>query len=191
MSVKRTLMKRITLKYLVSIYACNAARVEFADRFPKGASVKVVFDALIPLKLDWANWLIVRLLNHKNRIRYAVYAAEQVVEIFEKKHPDDKRPRKAIEAAKAVSKKNNEVNRDAATDAAAHAAANATHAAAHAAANAAYAAVDAANAARAAYTAAYAADAAYSEDAADAATKEKIIRYGLKLFNAERLKEGG
>ena len=195
-------MKRITSKYLASFSACWEAQTVFAERFPKGASVKVVFDALIPDKLDWANWLIARLLNHKNRIRYAIYVAEQVIEIFEKKYPDDTRPRKAIEATKAVLKKNNKDNRDAA-----HAASYAAHAAAHVS----YAAYAAAHVSYAAYAAAYAAANAAAHAAADAAaaavdaaanascasyaavnaaTKERIIRYGLRLFNAQRLKEG-
>ena len=46
--------------------------------------------------------------------RSTLYAAEQVLEIFEKKYPDDKRPRLAIEAARAVLKKDTKINRDAA-----------------------------------------------------------------------------
>ena len=33
-------------------------------------------------------------------VQYAVFAAEQVIDLFEQKYPDDKRPREAIEAAK-------------------------------------------------------------------------------------------
>ena len=47
----------------------------------------------------WANWLLARLLNRPNQIRYAVYAAKQVLSIYEKKYPTDKRPRAAIQAA--------------------------------------------------------------------------------------------
>ena len=51
-------------------------------------------------KLDWANWLIVRLLSKDNRVKYAIYAAELVLHIFEDKYPEDDRPGKALEAAK-------------------------------------------------------------------------------------------
>ncbi len=51
-------------------------------------------------KLAWANLFIIKFLNKINRVKYAVYAAEQVIDIYEKEHPNDKRPRKAIEAAK-------------------------------------------------------------------------------------------
>ena len=128
-------MKLITLRYLKSISACSEAVEVFKNKYPKGASADAVFKALIPEKLDWANWLIARILDRKNRIRYAIYAAEQVLEIFEKKYPDDKRPRLAIEAARAVVKKDTMINCDAA-----YAAAYATNAAAYATNAAAYAA---------------------------------------------------
>ena len=187
-------MKTITSEYLGTINACQDARTAFAEKFPKGAPVRTVFAALLKgNKLDWANWLVARLLNSKDRIRYAIYAAEQVIEIYEKKYPDDTRPRKAIEAAKAVLKINNKANRDAANaaSAAVYAAAydaNAAYAA-YAAASAAYAAANAANAAYAAYDAANATNAAYAAaNAAYAAKdemKKKIILYGLKLLKVK------
>jgi hypothetical protein len=51
-------------------------------------------------KLNWANWLIVRIMNYMQYVNYAVFAAEQVIDIFEKKYPDDKRTRLAIEDTK-------------------------------------------------------------------------------------------
>jgi len=91
-------------------------------------------------------------------VLFAIYAARLVLDIFEKKYPDDKRPREAIEAAERYAKSPTKKNKDAAcaaADAAAYAAAYAAHAAAHAAA---YAAAYAAHAA--AYAACAAADAA-------------------------------
>ena len=52
-------------------------------------------------RLDWANWVICRVFDKPNKVRYAIFAAEKVIHLFEKKYPDDKRPRKAIKAAKA------------------------------------------------------------------------------------------
>ena len=49
---------------------------------------------------DYSNWLITKMLDKDNLIRYAIFAAEQVLDIYEKKYPGDDRPRKAIEAAK-------------------------------------------------------------------------------------------
>ena len=164
-------MKRITLSQLNKLAACTDGVAWFVEHFKESADSKAVFATLIKAgKLDWANWLIVRLLSHKNQIRYAIYAAEQVLGIYEKQYPDDDRPREAIKAAELVLKRNTKKNRVAANAAA--------KAAANAAANAAYAAADAAYAA--AYTANAAANATDAANAAAyAAMKEKIIRYGL------------
>ena len=51
-------------------------------------------------KYDWANWLIVRIMGYKQYVSYAVYAAEQVINIYETKYYSNDKPRKAIEAAK-------------------------------------------------------------------------------------------
>ena len=51
-------------------------------------------------RFDWANWVIVRVMTYDQYVSYAVYAAEQVIDIYEKEYPNDKRPRKTIEAAK-------------------------------------------------------------------------------------------
>jgi len=105
-------------------------------------------------RLQWANWVIVRLMTKEQCVRYAIFAAEQVIGIFEAKYPDDDRPRKAIEAAKKYLEDPSEENRKSA-----------------AAAYAAYA--DAADAA------AYAAYAA-----AAAKMKECIIRNGLEILRS-------
>ena len=120
--------------------------------------------------LDWVNWLIVRILNRKQKIQYAIFAAEQVIDLFEAEYPDDKRPREALEAARAVSKRDTAKNR-AAADAAAYAAIHAARAArvaayAAEAASAAAAAVYAAS--EAAYAAVYAAYAVYATSAVSA-----------------------
>jgi hypothetical protein len=110
---------------------------------------------------DWIMWLYARRPNpdKKKAVKIAIFAAELVLDKFEKNHTDDKRPRQAIAAAKAVVKKDTPETRAAATAAAA---------AAYAAyAYAAYADADAAYAAYAAADAAYAY--AYADAAADAA----------------------
>ena len=114
--------------------------------------------------------LTVKSLNPDKRlaVTIAIFFAEDVLPIFEKEYPEDKRPRKAIEAAKAwIVNPCRETANAAANaaadaypkDAAAYAAANAAHAAA--AANAATYAAAAANAATYA-TAAAAAHAAHA-----------------------------
>jgi len=115
-------------------------------------------------------------------VALAVYAAELVLHLFEARHPDDNRPRKAIEAAKAYLRGESYASASdaayAAADAAsaAYAASDAAYGAAYAAA---YAASDAAYgaayaAAYAAYAAAYASDA----DAAYAASDAAYAAYG-------------
>ena len=145
-------------------------------------------------KYKWCSWLLSRILPKDEKIKYAIYSARLVIDIFEKKYPNDNRPRKAIEAAELYleGKVTKEQIGDA-VDAAAYAAADAANAA-----NAAYtAAYAAANAANAAYTAAYdaanaavyAAAAAYTAaNAANAAAADRkeifksIITYGLTLI---------
>ncbi|HEY0087823.1 MAG TPA: hypothetical protein VGB37_03210, partial [Candidatus Lokiarchaeia archaeon] len=103
-------------------------------------------------KYEWADWLMVRVMTREQYLQYAVFAAEQVLDIFEKKYPSDNRPRLAISAAVKCINDDTSENRqaaNAATNAASYAA-NAAYAVANAAsyaANAAYAAANAANAA--------------------------------------------
>jgi hypothetical protein len=198
---------KITYELLKSKNACEEAILWGKEHFngSGGVDYKTVFDKLIVEdRLDWANWLIVRVMTRPQYLSYAIFAAEQVIGIFEKKYPDYKRPRKSIEAAKAVLKNDTEQSRKAAASAAAYAA-DVAASAADAAASAAYAADSDSAAAYAADAAAYAAAsaadaaacAAYAADsdsaAADAAAcaayaaakKEmnlRILKYVLKLL---------
>lgn len=130
----------------------------------------------------------------KDSVRLAIFSAEQVLGIFEKEHPDDKRPREAIEAAKRYLKKPSKVAVHEATNAA-----QAAYAAAHVAADA---AVEATNAAvEAAYTAAYAAnavtyaantaantavEAANAAEATDVTIIKKIQNYFKKIVKEKQ-----
>ncbi len=89
-------------------------------------------------KYRWCNWLLSRILPKDEKIKYAIYSARLVIDIFEKKYPNDNRPRKAIEVAELYleGKVTKEQIRDVA-DAAYTAAYVATVNAAYAAANAA------------------------------------------------------
>jgi len=115
-----------------------------------------------------------------------VYAAEQVIDIYEKKYPNDKRPRNAIEAAKKCIGLKGAAARDAAGAAevaawAAEVAAWAAWAAGDAAGDAAWAAWAAGDAAGdAAGAAGDAAGAARA--AAEKEMKIKILNYGLTLL---------
>jgi hypothetical protein len=185
---------KLTIRWLKKQSACSGG-IEWFKSQKENDSVGVVKALIADDKLDWANWLIVRIMDYADYVRYAVYAAEQVIELYEKKYPDDKRPREAIEAAKKCidnpSKENNAAAyaayaaANAAANAAAYAAANAAaYAAANAAAYAAYAAANAA-ANAAAYAAANAAAYAAANAAAYAAYAEmklKILNYSLSLI---------
>jgi hypothetical protein len=186
-------MKQITLVWLRSTNACDDAVQAWRDHGCETDPITVVNLAMKMNRFDWANWLIVRVMTYKQYVSYAVFAAEQVLDIFEKKYPNNKRPRLAIEAAKRCIKaptKKNKTAADAAYTAAAHAAyaadaADAAYAvgAAGAAYAAAYAAAGAAHAAYAA-AAAHAAYAAYAAGAADARKeiRKRSIEYGIKLL---------
>ncbi len=100
--------------------------------------------------------------ENEDSVAMAIYAAERVIEYYEKEYPNDTRPRQAIDAAKSWL-----VN----PTRAAYAAAYASYAAAaDAAAYASYAAYAAAYASDAAYAAAYASYAAHAADAASDAS---------------------
>ena len=132
----------------------------------------------------WSDMRVIKTYEwtKKDSVKLAIYAAELVIENFEKKYPDDKRPREAIEASKKWLKYPTEKNRAAAYAAAsaayaAYAAASyAAYAACAAAAYAAYAASSASSAAAyAAYAASSAAAAAYAAYAAAAAAAAEIL----------------
>ena len=191
---------------LTDLSACEEAIDWFVENCKDNCSTEEAVDTLIKSKhrqaFESSNWLIVRLLNDANKIKYAVFAAREVLPIFEKRYPKDLRPRLALEAAEKFISDGSEVNKDAACAAADAAydaarvadAADAAYAAAYAADEAAraaaYAAYDAARAA--AYAAAdYATDAAaYAAYAAEAAAyadiTKKIVQYGLKLLKEQK-----
>ena len=174
---------KITQDMLVKMGACKEG-VDWFEKQSNHTLIALAKAAINGNKFQYANWAIVRLMSHKQKVKYALFAAEQVLDIFEKKYPEDDRPRKAIEAAKAWLKNPCKETAYAAANAA-DAAANAAYAAANAAYAAAYAAYVANAAAYAAANAAYAAAyAAYVANAAAYAAKlkKKIILYGVKLL---------
>ncbi len=156
---------KLSIKWLEERNACGSGIGWFKQQKETDA-VKVLKKLITEKKLDWASWTIVRVMSYKQYIGYAVYAAEQVIDIYEKKYPKDDRPRKAIEAAKKCIDNSSKENKAAAH--AAYTAAHAAYTAAYAAANAAYAVAN-----DAAYTAAY-------------ALKKKILDYGIGLLEGGR-----
>jgi len=171
--------KKITLNLLSNYGACIEG-IEWFKSHPIENPIKLLnYSINNRFRLDWANWLIVKLMNKKQRVQYAVFAAKLVLPIYQKKYPDDDRPEKAIEAAERYLNRQSTKNKNAA--AAYAAAAYAADAAAAYAAYAAYAA-DAAYAYAAAYAAAAYAAAAYAADADKEKIQIKILKYGLTLL---------
>ena len=172
---------RVTKNWLVKHNACSDGMSFVTEHKLIGTDECYFIRQLVKLdKHDWALWLLVRRLDRKDRIRFAVYCAKDVSPIYEAEYPNDDRPRKAIEAAETCMKSNTKKNRDAAR------AADAARVASWAA-DAAWAAADAAAraAASAAWAAARAADAAWV--AADVASNDqsamsRYIEYGVGLL---------
>jgi hypothetical protein len=172
----------LTKKWLEEKNACDDG-ITWFEKAGTATVEETVEKLLTEEKYDWANWLLPRCLTKEQNVKYAIHAAEMVLPIYEKKYPDDMRPRQAIDAAKSGTPA------WAAGEAAwAAEAARAAGAAAWAAAWAAGAAAWAAEAAgaaawaaaRAAGAAAWAAEAAAR--AAEADIYKKIITYGLDLI---------
>ena len=188
---------KITKEYLVSENACKQGMDWVTENGLIGLEHKEFIARLMQSDhFDWANWLISRILNRENKIKYAIFAAEQVIDVYEKSFPNDNRPRNAVDAAREYL--NNPTPARARAAAAAYAAAYAAPARARAAAAAAYAAAYAADAAAyaaddadaAAYAAAAAAYAAYAAAAAAYAAayaemEHRIIKYGIELFDCQ------
>ena len=108
----------------------------------------------------------------KDSVALSIFAAELILDNYEKQYPNDKRPREAIEAAKKVLKDDSKKNRSAARSAwsAARSAARSAESAVRSARSAARSARSAARSARSAAWSAWSA-----RSAARSAAKQKII----------------
>ena len=180
----KPIIETITKDWIDKNNRCKEALVWYKDYL--GKSPIVILKRLIKAKkYDWANWFIVRVMEYHDYVSYAVFAAEQVIDIFEKEFPDDNRPREAIESAKKCIKNPSDENKKEAAWSAARAADSASWAADSAAY---WSAERAANsAARAVYWVACAADSAACAACAAKATAnakilKKILKYGIELL---------
>ncbi len=192
--------------FLTTNCACTEG-VEWFDAQSESDVVKVLRKLDKENHTDWANWLIVHKMTKKQCISYAIFSAEQVIDIYEKKYPDDNHPRQAIDAAKKYLDHPSKENAAAAGAGATAASAAYRSAYSECAATseayrstyylAAYSAAAAAHTAAAAYSAA-AHVATYTADATDAAVdaathagaaygkekmQRKILNYGIKLID--------
>ena len=158
---------KITKKWLQKENACIDGLAWFKKQNKEFEPIPLLNLLIEKNQLDWANWLLARVMEYKQYVSYAVFAAEQVIDIFEKEFPDDKRPRTAIEAAKKCIENPSDENKKEAGSAS-WAARAAGWAAGWAAENAA---------------AGWAAD---SSAAGSAKILKKILKYGIKLLTAGR-----
>ena len=94
---------KITKRWLNKHNACKEG-IDWIKKQSNKDEIKVIEKLMTLDRFDWANWYIARRLSKTIKVKYAVYAAKQVLKIFEDKYPDDKRPREAIEAAEAYIK---------------------------------------------------------------------------------------
>ena len=171
----------ITAKKIKALNACSDG-YDWYLTYAKGRRSTPLLRTLLDVdahRPEWARWLYTRLMTRKQNIKLSIFCAKQVLPIFEDKHPDDLRPRKAIEAAERVLEHDTEENRQAAYYAAASAAyaayasasANAARSAAYYAAYAAY------------YAASASANAAYYASSSDEKKlRQKIIRKAVKIL---------
>ena len=93
--------RKITKRWLQEKYACEEAVESFCKQEETDA-IKLIKLMIRKKKYRWAGWLITRVLEEPDRLRYAIHAAESVLHIYEDAYPDCDKPRKAIYAAKIV-----------------------------------------------------------------------------------------
>jgi len=160
-------MKTVTKKWLDSKEACQSSLNYVVENGYIGLSpVDFIRKLMTADRFSDANWLIVRCMNRKQRLAYAIFAAEQVISIYEKKYPNNDKPRKAIEAAKKVLRYDSKKNRSAAESAAW----SATESAAESARSAAWSAWSAAESAT---------------ESAWSAIQKRIIENGIKILGGK------
>jgi len=162
----------ITKEWLRENNACKSVVKWFLSQDETDAA-KIMLKLIECGRPEDSRWVMQKLITTKKQaVLVAVFAAECVLDIFEKEYPEDKRPRTAIDTAKEwIENPCKKIN--------------ASYAAADAA-EASYAAYAADAAAYAAYAAAYAAYAAYAADAAYAAA---YAAYAAAYARKETLKK--
>lgn len=73
-----------------------------ADRFQNYLSHYKDFDGtledfIVLEKISYSDkvWVVVRLFNERQRVKWAILCASKVLDLFEKEYPNDRRPRSA------------------------------------------------------------------------------------------------
>ena len=90
----------ITKKWLETHCVCGAGVKWFEKNVHDDIEISALVEKLmLENGFSLANWLVTNNLNKGHNIEYAVFAAQQVLSIYEEEYPEDKRPREAIELA--------------------------------------------------------------------------------------------
>ena len=106
---------KITLDYLKEKGACKSGIDWCKENGLIDLTDKEFLTKLVGAEqFDYSYWLLKKLFNKRQSVQMAIFAAEQVIDIYEKKYPDNKKPREAIEAARKVLENDTKENRDAA-----------------------------------------------------------------------------
>ena len=171
---------KITLDWLEEHHACLEG-IDWFRAQSETDGVALVKKLMAEKRHGWAQWLIVLIMTRPQYLDYAIFAAEQVLPIYEQQYPGDDKPRLAINAARKCIANDTPANRDAA-GAAARAAGDAW------AAWAAWAAGADAGAARAVAWAAR--DAALAAGDAAAAMHKTVLNHGLELLTKKQNRRG-
>jgi len=177
---------------------CEAG-LAFLNTQTDKSAVSVINALVVAKHYDWADWALTNSFTKRQNVMFATYAAEQVIDIFEKEYPEEERPRASIETAKRwlkgeATEEECRVAADAAyyatyADAYASAVSYAASAVSYAASSAYYAASASRAASRAAsyyasYAAAYAASSASSASAASYASYAAVSYAASAAFAA-------
>jgi hypothetical protein len=101
----------ITDEWIKSNRPCQEA-LDWWDEIERD-STKILEKLITETHYEWANWLIVRVMTRLQYLKYAIFAAEQVLPIWEK-YSQDRSPHRSIEAAKQVCENDTVENRAAA-----------------------------------------------------------------------------
>ena len=109
---------KLTLEKLESLGACEEGVEWYKEQNTE--DFEEICNRLLKSEYieDYLNWILPRMMNKKQKVQYAIFAAELVIDNFEKVYPDDDRPRKAIEAALKYVKNQTEENKSGAARAA-------------------------------------------------------------------------
>ena len=91
---------KITKEYLRKQNACEESLKFGTEHDLIGMEAVPLMERLIELEeVNWALWLLVRVMSRKQCIQFACHCARNVLHIFEERFPGDERPRNTIEEA--------------------------------------------------------------------------------------------